>query len=228
MQIVSYAQAISVLTTMEANLPHFAGELGTTAADQTFLTNSLANMVYVQGYTEVMDDSKKGYTAIKQRLFNGDTGSIPDGPAVDAFDPPFPLLGDVHGQLMLLIGRIEAANNYTHEIGVSLGIEASGDVPLPPIEDILPTIELFPAQSDYVFSVVVTGRKASDSWIVQIMPTGAAEWTTVGTYTGKSADVKVTPTTPGQPIQLQVRVQLRKNNADYGEVSAALTTVVSP
>ncbi|MEQ1923346.1 MAG: hypothetical protein ABL952_12640 [Pyrinomonadaceae bacterium] len=38
----------------------------------------------------------------------------------------------------------------------------------------------------------------------------------------------VTSTTPGQPMQLQVRVQLRKNNADYGEVSNAATTVVSP
>ncbi len=228
MVIKNYAQAISVLTTMEANLPHFAPDLGTTAADQTFLTNSLANMVYVQSYAEVMDDSKKAFTAIKQRLFNGNTGAIPDGPAVDAFAPPFPLLGDVHGQLMLLIGRIQSSNNYTHEIGVALGIELSGDVPLPPIEEIRPTIDLFPAQNDYVFSVIVTGREASDSWIVQILPTGASDWVTVGTYTGKSADVKVTPTTPGQPMQLQVRVQLRKNNADYGEVSAALTTVVSP
>ena len=229
MQIFNYAQAISVLTTMEANLPTFAGVLGTTAADQTFLTNSLANMVYVGNFTEVFDDNKKGFTAIKQRLFNGDTGAIPDGPVTEEFNPPFsPLQGDVHGQLMLLIGRIQSSNNYTHEIGVALGIESSGDAPTPPVEDIQATIDLFPAQSDYTFSVVVSGREASDSWVVEIMPTGASEWVAVGTYTGKSADVKVTPTTPGQPMQLQVRVRLRKNNADYGKVSAALTTVVSP
>ena len=45
---------------------------------------------------------------------------------------------------------------------------------------------------------------------------------------GKSADVSVTLTTPGQPEQVQVRVQLLKNNTNYGQLSDASYVTVNP
>jgi len=79
-----------------------------------------------------------------------------------------------------------------------------------------------------MFACVVGNRVDSDSWIVSILRTGGSSWQNVGTFTGKSADVVISLTNPGQPEQIQVRIQLRKSNGDYGNVSAAFTITVNP
>jgi hypothetical protein len=48
------------------------------------------------------------------------------------------------------------------------------------------------------------------------------------TCSGKSADISITPTTPGDAEQIQVRVQLRKSNADYGQPSDPAYVTVNP
>ena len=65
-------------------------------------------------------------------------------------------------------------------------------------------------------------------WVVEILRTGGNSWQNVGTFSGKSADVNITLTTPGQPEQIQVRVQLRKANANYGLVSDAVSVTINP
>ena len=50
----------------------------------------------------------------------------------------------------------------------------------------------------------------------------------VKTASGKSIDVTIEPTAQGKPEQIQVRVQLKKNNADYGQPSDAVYVTVNP
>jgi hypothetical protein len=94
--------------------------------------------------------------------------------------------------------------------------------------EVKPQIETFAAQSGYQFSVVVSGRGNSDMWDVLILKKGAASWQSVKTAVGKSVDVQITPTTPGEAEQIQVRVQLKKNNQNYGQPSDMVYVTVNP
>ena len=64
-------------------------------------------------------------------------------------------------------------------------------------------------------------------WQVSVAVVGTSDWHTVATATGKTADITYAGGS-GQPVQLQVRVQLRKNNADYGQVSDIALATVNP
>ena len=78
-----------------------------------------------------------------------------------------------------------------------------------------------------MFTKVVAGREKADMWEIQISQNGG-DWKSAGSYTGKSADIHITPTTPGKPEQVQVQVQLRKSNANYGQLSQIATVTVNP
>lgn len=91
-----------------------------------------------------------------------------------------------------------------------------------------PTIELFPAVSNYHFSIVVSGRADATMWDVYILRKGGV-WTKVESASGKSADIHVAPINDdGNAEQIQVRVQLRKNNEDYGQVSDPAYVTLNP
>ena len=49
-----------------------------------------------------------------------------------------------------------------------------------------------------------------------------------GLFAGILVNVVITPTTPDKPEQLQVRVQLRKNNQNYGQLSDVVSVTVNP
>lgn len=228
MTIKTYAQLISVLTTMAANLPEYAPDLVTTAADQTFLDQSLANLVYIQNYVEVIDDNKKAYTAIKQRAFNGAFGPIADGPGTDAFNPPFPLVGDMHGELMKLIGRIKAANKYTLEIGIALGIDGEASEASDP-NTLQLTLEAFPAQGGYEYSVVVGERNGYINWDLESQLIGDATFNYVGRFDGKAQDLTFAPgaSTDG-PVQIRLRVRAWKAGSSVGLWSNEVTITLNP
>lgn len=218
---------INCLELQQANLPTYQAAVGATAGDLTAVADALANLIQIRDYSELVDANKKVVFQIKQVLFNGATTETV---------PAFPIFPDGDLPATIRAGELELAMNrnkrfrlgpgYTEDIGVALGIETVG--PLAPEIEPKPVIDVFAAQTGYTFSTVVTNRGAADSWHAQILRAGSATWQTVGTFTGKSADVTIPPTTPGQPEQVQVRVQLRKNNANYGVVSDASYVTVNP
>jgi len=79
------------------------------------------------------------------------------------------------------------------------------------------------------FAVVIANRGESDMWDVQIAKVGTGTFTVAKSATGKSTDVTVQgdAENPG-PIQLQVRVQLKRNNNNYGIISDIVLVTVNP
>jgi len=155
----------------------------------------------------------------------GDTA--PAAPAFAAITlPPGATIG-ILAQFRDWRARWVSAPGYTQAIGEDLMIVRIGGEGIAP-GSVQPTIKVFAAQSGYLFSIVVEGREEADQWIVEIrtMPDGA--WTNAGTFTGKSTDVSVTPPESAMPLQVQVRVQLRKSNANYGQLSQIATVTVNP
>jgi len=230
MVIKTYDQVVTVLTIMKSQIVNYQTEVGATAADIAFIIDTLANLTGIQDYGDQVDAAKKAVFQIKQQSFNGDPGeTVSDMPVFSAFVIPAPPI--VSGALPLLlqmIRRFKLGPGYTHEIGVALGFESSDpSAPTNPAS-VVPTVEVTPAQIGAMFSAVVSNRADSDMWQVQILRSGGDTWETVGAFSGKSADVTITLTTAGKPEQIQVRIQLRKNNANYGQLSAAVTVTVNP
>ena len=147
-------------------------------------------------------------------------------PANPVFSIPFVLAAGLFERLDNMVKRIRVAPAFSDNTGALLGINPSTPPPTPP-DSVKPAISTFPVATGYLFSVVVTNRGDSDQWQVSAAVVGTANWQAVATATGKSTDVTYSGGS-GQPVQLQVRVQLRKNNADYGQMSDIALATVNP
>jgi hypothetical protein len=149
----------------------------------------------------------------------------PAFPANPSFNLPIIQPTGIFQRLVELVDRIKSAPAYTDEIGALLGIIPKTPDSISP-EDVKPKIEAFAAQSGYMFSVVVANRGKANMWEVQIRRAGQEKWQTVKTASGKSVDVEVQPTEDGKPEQVQVRVQLLKDNQPYGMLSDMVSVTV--
>ncbi|MBK8464412.1 MAG: hypothetical protein IPL32_01145 [Chloracidobacterium sp.] len=229
-QIRTVADLIAMLTLQKTNLPSYFVQCNATAADVTEVTNDLNNLNALLSFIELADGYKKGFVDIKNIVFDGIIGTpIPAfPPALVAPALALPLAGALT-RARNRNRRFKAGPGYTVAIGEFLGIETD---PTPPPDpgDVTPTILVAAAKADYGFAVIVNGREQADSWRVDAIPVGSNTRIAVGTATGKSADFiyHPSPAEAGQPVQIRVEVQLRKNNADYGHPSAEERITVNP
>ncbi len=116
--------------------------------------------------------------------------------------------------------------NYAKADGEAMGFEAPTSANIIPAQ-VKPTIQVTGAANNHHFSIVVSGRADSTMWDVYIMRKGG-NWTKQDTCSGKSADISVPLQTPGDAEQIQVYVQLRKSNADYGQPSDPAYVTLNP
>jgi len=227
MSIDSYEKLLAMYLLQKANLATYKTEVGASDADIDAVTEGAGNLQYLQNYFELIDTNKKAVAKIKQQVYNGDPDEpVSAFPAFPAAAPPDPLVAGLKELAQKRNRRFKAADGYTKEIGIALGID--GDAPSIPPGSVKPTAECFAAQIGYVFSVVVGNRGDADSADVLIRRAGSETVSVAKTFTGKSVDVTITPTTPGQPEKLQVTIQLKKKNENYGQVSDAVSVTVNP
>jgi len=233
--IPSYKWFPTNLSERAAWYENFATQFAALGANLGFTTNDINSVNNDRDVIDFLADAAvkvKAYEkAIQQyRLIitEGDTGEpnpqFPDDPALVL---PASVATGMFERLVKLVERIRVAPNYTDEAGALLGILPSSGGSRAESE-IKPHIETFAAQSGYHFSIVVSERGAADMWEVLILKKNAADWQTAKTAVGKSVDVAITPTTPGEAERVQVRVQLKKNNQNYGQPSDMVYVTVNP
>ena len=226
--IRTIAELITMLTAQKANLPTYLVQCNATAADVTEITNELNNLTAMVAFTGLSDDYTKNNFKIKQALFDGVIGS-PISPFPPALVPPTlvaPAAG-AKGLAQIRNRRFKAGPGYTEAIGDAIGL--GGEVGVPIAQP--PTVDVFAAEAGMVFSVVVSGRTGSDQWELLVRPVGGGgAWTSMGSRTTKSGDFTYNPgpTAGYNPVQLEVRVQLKKNDANYGPPSAIHQVTVNP
>lgn len=226
MATLSYEDLIAKLTLQNANIATYTADVGATPAEIADIAADLANLEYADDYADIVDGNKKTVFQIKQALFNGDSkASIPDYPAFSAGTLPSPAKPGAYQRFMERGKRWKTAPGWTPEIGTALGYD--GAPPKPDPNTVKPTIEVFAAASGYQFSIVVSNRGEATMWDVYTLKKGGT-WTKTDSATGKSADIIIPPNLAGDPEQLQVRVQLRKANEDYGIVSDPAYVTVNP
>ncbi len=229
-KIRTISEVIAVLTGMKGNITTYQIQVGATALDIDFINDALENLEYLVSYCAAVDDAKRGVFQIKDTALNGEMseviGPFPVFAAGVVPDPP--LLAGYLERLLILIRRFKLGPGYNHDIGVALGFETSEpEAPTNPAT-VVPTVEATAAQTGYLASFVVGNRADSDMYEVWSSPASAPNWTILITANGKSTDAVFTPTTPGQPQQFMIRIQLKKNNQNYGQLSAVIYVTVNP
>ena len=153
----------------------------------------------------------------------------PETPDFEVDEEPDEVPPGIEYRVREIARHIKGHSSYAEADGTLLGIigESGGGQGIG--NAIKPTIQTFAASSKYEFSVVVSLRGSSDSWQVWAAEAGTQIWSIIATATGKSADVTWTPIgEDAAPAMLHVRVQLRRNNQDYGEVSDISQVTVNP
>lgn len=202
---------------------------GLTAAECDQIKDDAAMVEFlkdVAGVLEAYNDNVRSYR--KSVMEDPIDGTTPAFPANIGFTPPTAVPRGIWERVIEYAARIKASAGYTVAIGESYGIEGSSPAPAVPSE-VKPTIVLAAAVHDYLFSIVVSGREDADAWEVWVKPGLATEFQLVKTATGKSTDVTFNPGAeqPG-PVQLEVEVRLKRNNAYYGQPSEIGRVTVNP
>ncbi|MBK7935283.1 MAG: hypothetical protein IPK01_17775 [Acidobacteria bacterium] len=176
----------------------------------------------------LLDAYEKAWTAFRNGIMTLPVGSpifaIPDVPALGTLPTVVPT--GIFQRIIEYRDIVRASLLYTPEVGQAWGIEPVAAQPISPSE-VKPTIKPFEAEHNYHFSLVVSGRGDAVMWDVYVLRKGG-NWTKHGSYQGKSADITITPTTAGDAEQIQVYVQLRKANEDYGQPSDPVYVTVNP
>ncbi len=227
-KIVTIDDLINMLELQVANLSTYATEVGATPGDITKIGERLANLVRINDYSEVTDANKKTVTKIKQDIFDGVVGaSVAKGPVFEELTFATTPEAGIRSLTIAQNKLFMLGPGYNLGVGVALGIEIESPDPVLPLT-ITPTIEVHGSQTGAVFGILVGNRGDSNMWQVQILRKGSATWENLDKFSGKTADVTVPLTTPGDSEQIQVRIQLLKNNLTYGNLSLAATVTINP
>lgn len=227
MRIDTFEKLLAMHLLQKANLPIYQTQVGATTQDITDVTNAADNMQIVKDYVDLFDAAKKTGTKIKQTVFNGDMDEeITKFPTVTVpvFDTP--LLAGYLERANKRNRRFKAADGYTKEIGIALGID--GDTYKPAPESIVPTLEVFPAQTNYHAAIVVGNRGDSTMWKMFGRRQNEEKWTELASGTGKSADIQIAPTNEGKPERIEMQIRLYKNNEPYGQPSNPVYATLNP
>lgn len=216
-----FANFANQFTTIYAALLGLSSYIGPVTKDNEDFQSIAATRLAAKNFDRAVADFLRDLT-------EGTVGSpTPVFPTENFTAPPNGVGAGIFQRLDDLRTLIMAQPNYVETMGTAMGIETSA-VPKPPPPTVKPTILAEAAATGYHFSVIVGNRQEADQWRVMVLRKGASEWVVAETATGKSVDVHLTPQTPGEPEVVQVRIQLRKNNEDYGQVSDTLWITINP
>lgn len=218
MNLDSYEKLLAMYLLQKQNLPTYKMQVGATDDDLDAVTFGADNLQYLKNYSEIVEADKMTVNRIKRSTYDGD----PNAPVTTfggfpAFAPPHPLVAGLKESAQKRNRRFKAADAYTKEIGIALGIEDGAAARAP--EEIKATFEAFPSQMGYEAALVVSNRGKSNMWKALGQKANSPKWSELASNTGKSGNVKIEPATPGQPERILVMIQLYKNNEPYGQPS---------
>jgi hypothetical protein len=223
----SDAGLLNHLQIQKANIDQYAAAAGATAADIASIQEDFTNMEWIMKLVVLAEEYKTTAFRIKLKFLRGELNE-PLGAFVDAPDasPPSALKAGVEKRSRERDQRFLRSQtmNEAARIALDLVDEPANVSP----ETVKPTIEPFAAAGNYEFALVVANRGQSDMYDVQAQRKGSDTWTVVKSATGKSVNVTVAPTTPGQAERLLVRVQLKRKNENYGQPSDPAYVTVNP
>lgn len=202
--------------------------LGFKADDNTAVQNANATVQWINDLMGTQEANAAAIRSFRDQLLYGEKNDAkPLVPSTELPPAPAEYVSSIVQWLDTLKEKIELADDYTPDIGAQLGIVAP-----PPggisEENVKPVLEAFAALENYDFAVVVTGRGKADQNELQFRLPNQESWQTLKTFTGKSCNAQYKPTPEGQPIKIEIRVQLYRNNQKYGQPSNPAYITLNP
>lgn len=223
----SIAERKAFFTNFKAQFPNVSTLLGLDGFNGQVEHDAAVYQFLADVFTQLnaYEEAVRQYRRI---ITENDIGDVqPQFPAPPTFALPFEVETGIFERLDNLRNKIFAADNYTDEIGALLKILPKSSESLVPEMQKPRIVNASPAQMGYLFSVIIADRGEADACDVYVLKKGGT-WQKVTTFTGKSSDVEIVPTTQGESEQIQVRVQLRKNNQNYGQPSDIVNVTINP
>lgn len=202
---------------------------GLTVAEVNQIKADKSMVVFLAGVTNTLDTFVDTVRTFRKDVMELPVdGTTPTFPATPGITPAGDVPRGIWERVTEYANRIKASAGYTNAVGESYGIVGTKSESLTPAL-VQPEIDLAAAKHGYLFSIVVSKREESDQWQAWLRPADSGgAYTLAATGTGKALDVVYSPATSGDPVQLQVYVQLRKSNANYGEPSEIGLVTVNP
>jgi hypothetical protein len=219
----SEARFLEHLQLQDQNIDQYQTEVGATAAEKDQIKEDAAAFEFLIETCNAVDEYKKAAFAIKAQFFSNKTeppvGAFVTAPTITA--PPI-LAGAVKRSR-------ELDQRFLHSAGITEAAKVALDLIGPESDapvDVKPTFEAHAAQMNFLFSVVTQNRGQADMWEVWARPKGG-DWAVVGSATGKSSDF--TYAAGGDdPVVVDLRIQLKKNNENYGILSDIVSITLNP
>jgi hypothetical protein len=218
---------LSHLQIQKSNIDQYAAAVAATAADIASIQEDFANLEWILGFVLLVDEYRSTVYGIKKKFVRGELNA-PLGAFADAPDASSPsaLKAGVEKRSRERDQRFLRSSTINEAARVALDLVDEPASVSP--DSVKPTAEVFAAAGGYEFGLVIANRADSDMYDVQARRKGSEVWKTVKSATGKTANVIIEPTAPGQPEQLQIRVQLKRKNANYGQPSDPVYVTVNP
>jgi hypothetical protein len=218
---------LSHLQIQKSNIEQYAAVAGASVADIASIGEDFINLEWILNFCPLAEEYRATAFGIKKKFIRGQIGESL-GAFMDAPDasPPSALKSGVEKRSRERDQRFLKSPAMT-EAG-RIALDLVDEPPSVSPETVKPTVQAYSAAGNYEFALVAANRGDSDMYDVQARVKGSETWKTIKSATGKAVNVTVEPTTPGQAEQLQIRVQLRKKNAAYGQPSDPVYVTVNP
>lgn len=219
---------IEMMRNVARKIGNYATELGLTPAEVAKIVMLCEEFLSVAEHASRMMTAGRASLEWRDHILKGKpVGSpAPSPPQSTAYSPVSDPVVGVIALFREWRERIVAAAGYTRAIGDDLMIVKAAAEHKSESE-IQPKLKVTAEQSDHRVAIIVTERERADAWTVEIRRKGG-EWQAIGTFTGRSVNIAITPTTPGEPEQIEMRVLLRRKNRNYGLLSQVATVTINP
>lgn len=217
----------ALMVNVAAKFASYQAALGLTLTQVQAMLRYCETYIAVYDWIEQTRETAKSASEWRDDYFYGEPGTAPTEPSFIPYTAPATpadrgLVNDFKAMRDLCVNL----PGFTVAIGEDLGFLGEEINPISP-PTVQPTIQVFAAANNHHFSIVVANRADATQWDVYIRRKGGT-WQKHSSYTGKSADVDVSLTVPGDAEQIEVYVQLRKSNLDYGQPSQTANVTLNP
>jgi len=215
------------LQIQKQNIAQFKTEAGADTVDQQEITEDCDNMQAIMDFCPLADEYKTNAFGIKSTLIRGEIGAaVGTLMSAPVYAPPFAPVAGIEKRSRERDGRFKRSKTITQ--AALLALDLTDEPPNIAPGTVRPTLEGFAAQTGYEAAIVVANRGKSDMWKVLGRKMNSEKWSELGSGTGKSGNVRITPTAEGQPERMELMLQLYKANEPYGQPSTPVYLTFNP
>lgn len=222
----SLADQAAMFQNIKGKIGGYTSVLPLTAAQETRIILICNIFITIYDYVEAMRATTSSLVEWRDEIFTG----VPTGtaaPTAPAYSPVTMPAGSFRGiitEFKDLREFIVASPGYTEAIGEDLMI-VGPELEVPSAPSVTPSLSVSTA-TGYVVNVAGS-MQGCDALRIEYQRQGQTSWNIAAFATKMPANFTITPATPGQPENGQIRGIFIKKNAEFGNFTPNYPVTVS-